>query len=139
MAKDLTAWVTCCLDCQRSKISRHSKAPVVEIAIPARRFDHLHIDLVGPLQFSSTSTYLLTLVDRTTRWPEAIPLAETTTSTCLSAIIANWFARFGVPATITTDQGAQFTSSAWTSTMKALGIQHICTTPYHPQSNGMVE
>ena len=64
MAKDITAWVKCCLDCQRSKIHRHSKSPTVEIPIPVRRFDHIHVDLVGALHESSSSSYLLTIVDR---------------------------------------------------------------------------
>ena len=139
MSKDVATWVTNCLACQKSKVHRHSKSSVEEIPVPARRFDHLHVDLVGPLQHSAGSSYLFTIIDRRTRWPEAVPLKEMSADGCISALKSHWFARFGVPATITTDQGAQFTSSAWTSTMKALGIQHICTTPYHPQSNGMVE
>ena len=139
MAKDIATWVKNCLACQRSKIHLHSKTQVEEIAIPTRRFDHLHVDLVGPLQFSSGSTYLLTIVDRWTRWPEAVPMNDITSSACITAMTENWFSRFGVPAVITTDQGPQFTSTAWSSAMSMFGIRHVKTTPYHPQSNGMVE
>ena len=107
--------------------------------MPVRRFDHLHVDLVGPLQSSSGSSYLLTIVDRRTRWPEAVPLSETTAAVCISALTSSWFARFGIPAVITTDQGPQFMSAAWAAAMSTYGIQHVKTTPYHPQSNGMVE
>jgi transposase InsO family protein len=44
-----------------------------------------------------------------------------------------------VPGTVTTDRGAQFTSALWSSTCMSLGIKHVLTTAYHPQSNGMVE
>jgi hypothetical protein len=60
-------------------------------------------------------------------------------STCADAFIANWVARFGVPATVTMDRGAQFTSTLWTAACTSLGIKHVLTTAYHPQSNGMVE
>ena len=103
--------------------------------LPARWFNHLHVDLVGPLQHSAGSSYLLTIIDRRKRWPEAVPLPEMSADGCISALKAHWFELFGVPATITSDQGAQF---GWRSTMNALGIDHICTTPYHRQSNGMV-
>ena len=44
-----------------------------------------------------------------------------------------------MPANITTDRGRQFTSSLWSSLCEKLGVSHITTTAYHPQSNGMVE
>jgi hypothetical protein len=47
--------------------------------------------------------------------------------------------RFGVPATITSDRGAQFTSALWAGLCSLLNIQHSPTTAYHPQSNGLVE
>jgi hypothetical protein len=37
------------------------------------------------------------------------------------------------------DRGAQFTSSVWTAACMSLGIKHVLTAAYHPQSNGMVE
>jgi hypothetical protein len=48
-------------------------------------------------------------------------------------------ARFGVPTIITSDQGRQFTSSLWAGLTKLLGVKHVQTTAYHPQSNGMME
>jgi hypothetical protein len=45
------------------------------IPVPTRRFSHIHVDLVGPLPASKGFTYLFTIIDRTSRWPEAIPIA----------------------------------------------------------------
>ncbi len=83
--------------------------------------------------------YLLTIIDRSTRWFEAVPLKNMEASTCVDAFISSWVARFGVPGTFTTDRGTQFTSALWSSTCTSLGIKHVLTTAYHPQSNGMVE
>jgi hypothetical protein len=55
------------------------------------------------------------------------------------AFIANWVARFGLPSTVTTDRGTQFTSAMWTSTCMWLSIKHVLTIAYHIQSNGMVQ
>ena len=43
---------------------------------PTERFDHGHIDIVGPLPYANGFRYLLTCVDRFTRWPDAIPIVE---------------------------------------------------------------
>ena len=139
MKKDVALWVKECLECQKSKITRHQHPPVEQIPIPARRFTHVHLDLVGPLQTVDDLSYILTMVDRTTRWAEAVPLKETSTATCIRAFLDTWVSRFGVPTLLTTDQGAQFTSSLWQETCEQFGIEHRRTSPYHPQSNGMVE
>jgi hypothetical protein len=83
--------------------------------------------------------YLLTCVDRSTRWLEAVPLKSMDAATCCDAFIATWISRFGVPTCLTTDRGAQFTSQLWQQACKTMGISHITTTSFHPQANGMVE
>jgi hypothetical protein len=104
-----------------------------------RRFEHVHVDLVGPLPQSSGFSYLFTIVDRTTCWPEAIPLSSIAAADCAAALFSGWIQRFSVPSVITSDRGAQFTSSLWSALCSILAISHVKTTAYHPQSNGLVE
>ena len=139
MARDTVLWAKECLDCQRGKIIRHAKAEVLTIPVPSKMFSHLHLDLVGPLTPSNGHTYLLTVIDRTTRWPEAIPLSGISASECAEALFSGWISRFGVPSVITTDRGAQFTGAVWTALCNRLGIRRSLTTSFHPQSNGLVE
>jgi hypothetical protein len=139
MAKDCNTWSRHCIPCQTAKTHTHIKPPPQQIPIPHRRFSHIHIDIVGPLPSSQGHTHILTMIDRTTRWPEAAPLTSTTAADCASALITTWITRFGVPDTITSDRGTQFTSSIWSQISHLLNIQHITTTAYHPQSNGMIE
>jgi hypothetical protein len=97
------------------------------------------MDLVGPLPPSRGHTYLLTIIDRTSRWPEAIPLASITAADCARALFAGWVSGFGVPPnTITSDRGAQFTSALWAG-LCSLNIQHSPTTAFHPHSIGLVK
>ena len=139
MNKDARIFAQQCLPYQAAKISRHVHLQPAAIAVPGRRFEHVHVDLVGPLPTSSGYSYLFTIVDRTTRWPEAIPLAGVTAADCAAALFNGWIQRFGVPAQITSDRGAQFTSALWSSLCNILGIHHVPTIAYHPQSNGLVE
>jgi hypothetical protein len=133
------AWARSCLSCQRSKVHRYVRLQAAHIPVPARRFAHLHVDLVGPLPLSSGFSYLFTVVDRTTRWPEAFPLSSIAAADCAAALLQCWIQRFGVPSTITSDRGPQFTSQLWSGLCKLLSITHVQTTAYHPQANGLVE
>lgn len=139
MQRDIRRWCRECPDCQASKIHRHTRAPLAERLPPSDRFCSLHVDLVGPLPESQGMTYLFTIIDRFTRWPEAIPLPDAHASTCATALLHHWIARFGVPEDITSDRGRQFTSTLWIQLNNLLGIKANTTTAYHPQANGMVE
>ncbi len=139
MAKAITQTARAFLHCQRGKVHRQVHLQPAEIPVPHFRFAHIHVDLVGLLPPSPGHTYLFTIIDRTSRWPEAIPLASITAADCARALFAGWVSRFGVPATITSDRGAQFTSALWAGLCSLLNIQHSPTTAYHPQSNRLVE
>ena len=66
-------------------------------------------------------------------------MSSTTAADCTAALVHHWISRFGVPDTITSDRGPQFTSDLWVSLCSHLNISHQPTTAYHPQSNGLVE
>ena len=136
---DVRRWTRSCIKCQRAKVQRHTVAPLSSFSTPDARFDIVHIDLVGPLPPSQGYTYLLTCVDRFTRWSEAFPLSTITAAAVAQAFVSGWIARFGVPSTIVTDRGRQFESNLWSALMKLLGSKRSRTTAYHPQANGMVE
>jgi hypothetical protein len=128
MAKAITLMARVCSYCQWGKVYKHVHPQPAEIPVPHRRFAHIHVDLVWPLPPSRGHTYLFTIIDRTSIWPEAIPLSSITAADCARALFIGWVSRFGVPATITSDRGAQ-----WAGLCSLLNIQHSPTTAYHPQ------
>ncbi|GBN70242.1 Transposon Ty3-I Gag-Pol polyprotein [Araneus ventricosus] len=139
MKYQIKQWVRCCESCQRSKIQRHTKTPLGTFSLPDARFTHIHIDIVGPLPPSEGQIYLLTIIDRFSRWPEAIPIPDMRAKTICRAIFDTWISRFGCPSVVTSDQGSQLRSSLFVEFTRMLGTQKIKTTPYHPISNGIVE
>ena len=119
MASDLAAWCRSCQQCQRAKVTKQPAAAIQPIPIPQRRFSHVHMDLVGPLPVSGDGfLYIFTIIDRTTRWLEAVPLKEMSAATCSQVFFSHWVSRFGVPATVMSDRGTQL--------CKHLGIELDC-------------
>jgi hypothetical protein len=112
MNRDVKQWVKDCQTCSRAKVTRQPAAALQPIPVPRQRFSHIHVDIVGPLPVSKEGfRYLFTIIDRSSRMLEAVPLTNVETETCRDALISQWVARFGVPALLTSDQGAQFTSA----------------------------
>ena len=125
---DVRKWTQSCLQCQQSKVQRHTVTPLSTFVTPDIRFDKIHLDIVGPLPPSDGYTYLLTCIDRFTRWPEAIPITTIIAETVAQAFVSGWISPFGVPSTATTDRGRQFESALWNKLMQLLGSKRIRTT-----------
>ncbi|GFV88600.1 transposon Tf2-9 polyprotein [Trichonephila clavipes] len=64
ISSDVAKWARHCLACQKSKIHRHTRSPLSSFQEPSQRFDHVHLDLIGPLPPSNGYTYCLTMIDR---------------------------------------------------------------------------
>jgi len=85
-------WADTCVVCQPAKVHHHIKAPLAHSPVLERRFDHVHMDVGGLLLPSQGFTYLLTTVDMTTSWPEAVPLSSATFTEVARTFITMWVA-----------------------------------------------
>ena len=83
--------------------------------------------------------YLLTVIDCSTLWFQATPLQEITAEAVLDCFVSSRISRFGLPAHVTMDRGVQFPSGTWSTWCTEMQVDHIMTTAFHPQANGMVE
>ncbi|KAA3675726.1 uncharacterized protein DEA37_0006214 [Paragonimus westermani] len=131
--QDIESTVRSCESCALA-----AKAPPRVNAIPWPEpkgpWTRIHIDFAGPLN----GNYYFVVVDAYSKWPEVIPMSLASTSTTVTAL-GQLFSQFGVPESIVSDNGPQFTSMAFVNFCKAMGTQLIHTPVYHPQSNGQVE
>ena len=60
-------------------------------------------------------------------------------SNCGKKLLDEMFCRFSLPEKLHSDQGRQFEGEVVTQLCRLLAIEKMHTTPYHPQSDGLVE
>ena len=137
--RDVRQWSRTCLDCQKSKVFRHTDSGIGQFPHPKRRFGHVHVDIVGPLPPSNGFRYLFTVTERSTRWPEAVPMEDASARSCATAFLSSWVSRFGTPDIVTSDRGSVFLSEFWRSLGDLMGTRLHHTTAYNPSANGLVE
>jgi transposase InsO family protein len=140
MRQDIVKYVKACTQCQRNKRSnKNSKAPMEITTTSADAFDRIAFDIVGPLPYTSRENkYILTLQDDLTKFSLAYPLDSISARTVAEKMVT-FYAHHGIPKTILTDLGTQFTSKLIENLSKLLKIKHLKTTAYHPQTNGALE
>jgi len=98
------------------------------------------MDILGPFPTSfAGNKYLLVVIDCFIRWVKAFPLKNFRAKTVAEIFVNQVVSRFGVPSELHTDQGRNFDSRFFAELSQVLGIKKTRTTPFHPQSNGMVE
>ena len=146
MSSDISQWCRECLICQQNKVNRHTSSALTPLQEPNARFHIVHMDIVGPLPVTldhsgaqSPYRYLVTFIDRYSRWIEAVPVAGISAEEISGALLDGWISRFGVPLELITDRGAQFESDLFKQLSSVLGFMRIRTSAYHPQSNGLLE
>jgi len=94
--------------------------------------------MVGSDLFMLKGDTYLFVVDYFSRYPEVVKLT-TTVSASVIAALKTIFARHGIPETIRSDNGPQYSADEFDKFTKSYGIQHITSSPRYPQSNGLVE
>ena len=138
MQKDITEHCISCDICQRLQ-NKPPKVPMIPIPPVNDLFDRVGIDIVGPLSLTKKrNKYILSLIDYATRYAEAVPLTSKKEKNVAEALI-RIFTRLGIPKCIFSDQDPSFISNVMTEFYHLLGIDKINSTPYHPQTNGLVE
>ena len=137
--QDVAKYVAECHPCNACKAKPIIKPPMDPRPVMAPRFKDLQIDVVGPMEQSEGMRYLLTVLDRTSRYYDAIPMASATASACASGFIRHWVAHFGLPFKATSDSGNVFISKLWKELHKELGSIVAYSPLYSPSSLGSVE
>ena len=109
--------------------------------IPVRKsFEKIGIDFVRPLPLTNSGNkYIIIATNYLTKWPEASATSATDANTVVEFIYENIICRHRCPNYILSDRGSHFRNKVVDGLMNKFEIKHLLSTPYHPQTNGLVE
>ena len=133
---DVRTYVASCTVCIARKSPCPRRAPMGHVVV-GRRWERVAMDL--SITSAKGNRYVLVMVDCFSRWTEACPLPDKTAISVADAFFSNIVCRFGMPSVIHSDQGREFENKVMHELCLLGGSHKTKTTPYHPESDGLVE
>ncbi|MCO5563707.1 hypothetical protein L7F22_017354 [Adiantum nelumboides] len=139
MHADVQHWCRSCHNCQVNGNKKLLYGPR-QAVIANGPFEKWGIDAMGPLpRTANGKLYILVAIDYMTRWVEAQSVAKVNEKTVSKFVYTHICCRFGTPLEIVSDNGPGFRRGLLIEVCEELKISHRHSTPYYPQSNGLVE
>jgi len=112
------------------------RAPMGQLVETEWLFQWLYIDLFGPYPRSKRGHIgLLIVLDHMSKFHRLCPLKKCTANLIQDFLCRDIFPCYGVPEVIVSDNGLQFKCSEFNAFLTRLGIRHVYTALYKPQSN----
>ncbi len=137
---DVRDWCQNCVTCASRKCpapKAHAPLKSIQTGYPLQL---VAMDIVGPFPESPAgNTHILVVADYFTRWTEAYPIPNQEATTVARILTDEFFFRFSPPEQLHSDQGRNFESDVIAEVCRLLGVVKTRTTPYPPQSDGLVE
>ena len=138
--EDVREWCRSCGTCAQRKSPTTKPRAQLEPIVTSYPLQLVAVDILGPLPESPAgNSYVLVVADYFTRYTEAYAIPNQEATTVANKLVDEFFFRFSPPEQLHSDQGRNFESSIILEVCRLLGVRKSRTTPYHPQSDGLVE
>ncbi|XP_043717600.1 uncharacterized protein K02A2.6-like [Telopea speciosissima] len=144
-------WPTILADCVRyakgyQACQRHGpvqQAPAMELNVVVKPwpFRGWAMDLIGKVTLPATrwQCFIIVVMDYFTKWAEAVPMKTVTQTEIIRFLKTQIIHRFGLPETITCDNGSIFTGGQVLEFAANYGITITHSTPYYTASNKVLK
>ena len=101
--------------------------------------DYVKMEVTVGLKEKPEVKDVLVVEDHFTCYLQAYVTKNHTARTTAQVLYNEYFSVFGFPRRLMSDQAPEFSGKVIAALCDLLGVAKICTSPYHPQSNGTVE
>ena len=141
MQKTIKFWIKSCEVCASQHSPKNRKlGELFPLNVPMTAGHTISMDILGPLSITERNNrYVLVIIDHLTKWIELVAISNCNATTISQSFIDNWICRHGIPMRVITDRANYFIKSILPLITKALDIEQLATTAYHPQSDGQTE
>jgi hypothetical protein len=140
--KDVAEYCETCTICQQIKYDNFTRrSPLGQIPVPSERMRQVSMDFITGLPTSASgNSGILVIIDYLSKYAifEAVP-GSLTAEGFARVFHKSFFAHFGMPEVIISDNDRLFTSHFWKELAASCGVKHVFSTRYHPQTNGNTE
>jgi len=127
-------YVKGCDTCQRNKNRTEQPAgKLIPNSIPEKPWTYISADFITKLLLAQGYNSILVVVDRLTKMVHFIPTTEKTLAEGLARLFRdNMWKLHGLPESIISDRGPQFTAGLMRELNEMLGIKSKLSTAFHP-------
>jgi hypothetical protein len=141
MIADCFQYYKGCEECQKLGNIQLVLAAMMHSIIKPWQFKGWGLDFIGQIHPPSSKgdRFVLVTTDYFTKWTEVVPLKNMTHKEVMEFILEHITHRFGIPQTLTADQGTSFISGQVRLFIESYKIKLLNSSPYYAQANGQAE
>ena len=139
MQQDIERYIQTQCSCLKQRKPPRKKSAAMQRIVSSSPLELVTIDFLHLEKGAGNYEYILVIVDHFTKFAQAYPTKNKSTTTAARHLYNDFLLRFGIPAKLLSDQGKEFDSKVIHELCKLTGVKKIRTTPYHPQGNGITE
>ena len=142
MNSDIDNHVRSCLPCAQNNHRRQKPAGKLKpIQPPEGIWKLLAMDFHGPINPTTKkgNRYIIALTDVLSKFVITKAVKDCTATTAVEFLTNDVILKYGTPTCILTDNGSHFTAQVMNNLFQRLGVTHLYSTAYHPQTNGQIE
>lgn len=139
MRKQVFEFTKSCTKCQMNKAHTRFRHDFEITDTPAKAFDLVEIDTVGPLPLSNGFKYILTIQCQLSKYVLAAPIVDKSAKTVARAIFEEMIFLHGFPRCILSDNGTEYKNEVLKEVNLICNVEHRFSTAYRPQTIGSLE